>query len=86
MFYFQLFLVMEQINHRTRGASISFQDQIDNLTEQIDQLAGTADNVSSLYLKAMVFVVNMFMFLNSSLTGCKCFLYSITFMFNCLKM
>jgi len=37
-------IVMEQINHRTRGASISFQDQIDNLTEQIDQLAGTADN------------------------------------------
>ena len=52
MFYLQFFLVMEQINHRTRGASISFQDQIDNLSEQINQLAGTRDNVSILYLKA----------------------------------
>jgi len=38
-------IVMEQINHRTRGASISFQDQIDNLSEQINQLAGTRDNM-----------------------------------------
>jgi len=37
-------VVMEQINHRTRGASISLQDQIDNLTEQVTQITGTRDN------------------------------------------